>query len=140
MAFLPFVKVKLFGRIPKPYPENPRTLGEHLRKRRMERELLQREAAVELGCCHEAYLHWELDQTAPSARVYPAIITFLGYAPWPEPETLAEMLLAHRRIRGWTTRQAAKDFGVDPGTWERWEAGQLPQQRKHWTKLEQISS
>lgn len=128
MAFLPYWRVKL--RAPKylPYEREPCTLGEHLKKRRLIRNLLQREAAKEMGVCHSTYLQWEGDCTKPAIAFYPKIISFLGYEPWPAPRTLAKALLAERRRRGWSIRRAAESMQVDEGTFARWEAGE----RKPW--------
>jgi hypothetical protein len=66
---------------------------------------------------------WERDEREPAINFYPAIITFLGYEPWPEPQTLAEALLAERRRRGLAVEKVAELTGIDPGTWLRWEGG-----------------
>lgn len=67
---------------------------------------------------------WERDQREPFVHLYPGIIRFLGYEPWPEPATLSAALLAERRRRGWNLAQASDALGVDEGTWRRWEAGE----------------
>ena len=43
----------------KGYPEKPQTLGEHLKKRRRELGLLQREAAERMGISTDTYANWE---------------------------------------------------------------------------------
>jgi DNA-binding XRE family transcriptional regulator len=85
----PFV-IRLRGRIPRPgYPETPRTLGEHLLKRRLDRSTCQKEAAREIGCAAHSLLKWEKGRAAPDVRFWPAIVAFLGYDPRPAAETLA---------------------------------------------------
>lgn len=44
----------------------------------------------------------------PTIRYMPAIIAFLGYNPYPAPQTLPEKLLAARRRLGLTRRQMAE--------------------------------
>jgi DNA-binding XRE family transcriptional regulator len=44
-----------------PYPRAPRTLGEHLKKRRCELGLRQKDAAQLLGVNEFTYLGWEKD-------------------------------------------------------------------------------
>ena len=44
---------------PKDYSETPQTLGEHLKKRRRELGLLQREAGERLGVTNETVANWE---------------------------------------------------------------------------------
>ena len=67
---------------------------------------------------------WKRDARPPFVHAYPKIIQFLGYEPWPSPETLAEALLAERRRRGLSVETSAKIIGIDPGTWLRWERGE----------------
>jgi DNA-binding XRE family transcriptional regulator len=82
----PFV-IRLRGRIPRPagYPETPRTLGDHLKKARLDRGIPQREAAMAIGCNPLTFLHWERGRVAPDVRFWPQIVAFLGYDPRPEP-------------------------------------------------------
>lgn len=49
VAFLPFTPVTLKALRPLPYAREPKTLGEHLRKRRLELGLLQKEVAKRLN-------------------------------------------------------------------------------------------
>jgi len=121
--------------------ENPQTLGEHLKRKRLQSGLLQREVAEVLGACHTAYLNWETNQCEPFVRYYPAIIAFLGYAPWQAATTRQEQLLQFRRVQGWSIRQAAFEAGVDEGTWGRWEKAdqsELPNTfpQPSWVKIE----
>jgi transcriptional regulator with XRE-family HTH domain len=62
--------VRLIAPKPTPYTLQPKTLGEHLKKRRCELGLLQKDVAVRLGICHETYIHWEKDQTKPYTASY----------------------------------------------------------------------
>ena len=56
----------------------------------------------------------------------PGILRFLGYDPYPVPQTLPERMLAKRRAHGWSIADAAKRLGVDEGTWGTWErTGQI---------------
>ena len=142
---MPFIRVRLAGRKRAPYEANPKTLGEHLKKERVERHLLQREVASLIGACPAAYLHWEKDQSEPPVSFYPAIIRFLGYVPWREPESRQERMLQFRRRHGWSMEHAAKQAGVDEGTWGRWEKAdqsELPSifPQPSWTKIEVILS
>lgn len=57
-------------------------------------------------------------------RFYLALIAFLGYEPWSEPETLGERLKAERRRRGLAVSRAAALHGLDEGTWLRRESGE----------------
>ncbi|MBV8799005.1 MAG: helix-turn-helix domain-containing protein, partial [Alphaproteobacteria bacterium] len=82
------------------YAETPETLGQHLRRRRIQAGLLQREVAVQLGAGVYTYLLWERDRTMPRSGYYPAIFDFLGYDPFPAARSLAEEIRAKRRQLG----------------------------------------
>ena len=94
----------------KDYPENPRTLGEHLKKRRRELGLLQREAAERMGIWTETYANWENGKTEPVASQFRPVVEFLGYDTTLPARTLAERLQAKRRELGVTSPKW-------PGTW-----------------------
>ena len=103
------------------------SIGAHLRRVRKARGLKQIEAAALMGVCQHSVVDWEAGWEAgtkvPTDRQYPAIIGFLGYEPWPEPQMLPEQLVAERRRRGLSAKAAAKLIGVDEGTYARWEEG-----------------
>jgi transcriptional regulator with XRE-family HTH domain len=66
---------------PETYPNDLKTLGDHLRRCRIERNLFQREIAVALGVHPLTITNWELNTTTPPMAYIPAIIRFLGYEP-----------------------------------------------------------
>jgi transcriptional regulator with XRE-family HTH domain len=117
--------------IPKPYDFEPKFLGEHVRKRRLEKGQMQKEAATELGVNPWTVLNWEKGHTEPPIGTIPAILQYLGYDPFPEPLNLPEQLLAKRRQEGWSIKVAAKSVGVDPCTWGDWERGQMILYHQH---------
>jgi transcriptional regulator with XRE-family HTH domain len=106
------------------------TLGAQLRRRRHELALDRRAVAKLIGVDEETLRGWEQDERPPLVHAYPAIIKFIGYDPWAQPKTLAEVLLAERRRRGLQIKQAAKALGVDDGTWRHWEHGQWKPTRR----------
>ncbi len=87
----------------------------------MDLQLLQREAAELLGCSKAALLMWEMGRSSPEIRFWPRIVRFLRYDPSPEPQSIAELLLAARRLRGWSQKRLARSLGVDPTSVRRWE-------------------
>ena len=108
---------------PRPYKEAPETLGEHLRKRRIELALLQKDVASRLQVNAWTYLGWEHDRRRPPIRFWPRIIGFLGYDPVPEPQTVGERIRGQRRKLGLSQAEAARLIGVDEGTLRRYERG-----------------
>jgi DNA-binding XRE family transcriptional regulator len=67
----------------KDYSENPQTLGGHLKKRRRELGLFQREVAKRLDVAVETLINWEKDRTKPVAAQFRPVIAFLGYTTHP---------------------------------------------------------
>jgi len=63
------------------YSENPKTLGEHLKKRRRELGLLQRKAAEMLGVSTDTVINWATDKTIPVAAQFRPVVALLGYDP-----------------------------------------------------------
>jgi DNA-binding XRE family transcriptional regulator len=63
------------------YSQNPQSLGEHLKKRRRQLGLLQREAAERMGIQRDTYVNWEKDKTGPVASQFRPVVAFLGYDP-----------------------------------------------------------
>ena len=125
VAFLPWTPVSLKCLKPKEPAVQPRTLGEHFRRRRLERKLTQEQAARLLRVTAWTVFNWEKGRTQPPIESMPALVQFLGYDPSPEPTSLPERLLAKRRAMGWSIRTAAQTVGVDRGAWSDWEQGGL---------------
>jgi transcriptional regulator with XRE-family HTH domain len=105
------------------YSEDPQTLGEHLKKRRRELGLLQRETAGRMGVSAETVANWEKGKTRPATTQFRPVVEFLGYDPMPEPKTLADRLEAKRRATGMTFSEVARHLGWDPGTLTRYLNG-----------------
>jgi transcriptional regulator with XRE-family HTH domain len=131
IALLHFVPIKLESLKLKETDFEPRTLGEHVRRRRLEMKLTQKEVAAQFGVVSWTILNWEKGHTEPPIGSIPGIIRLLGYDPFPGPNTLSEHLLAKRREMGWAIEQAARTLGVDPSTWRNWEGGQTILYRQH---------
>ena len=67
--------------------------------------------------------NWEHGVSTPYFRKLPAIISFLGYNPVPEPTREAERRVWARRSFGLSQREVAGGRGVDPSTLARYEQG-----------------
>jgi transcriptional regulator with XRE-family HTH domain len=122
---LPFCHVSLKGLRPSPkaYPKEIKTLGDHLRKRRLELGLLQRQAAELIGVEVSTLRNWEGQRNTPALPGMPGIITFLGYNPLPEAETISQKLTRYRTAQGISQEKVAKQLGIDESTLARWERG-----------------
>jgi transcriptional regulator with XRE-family HTH domain len=98
-------------------------VADHLRKARLDRGLLQRDVALQIGVAGTTVHNWERSRTAPSIRRIPAIVKFLGYIPYPEPGSFSERLIRCRRELGLSRSGFAKIVSVDESTLARWERG-----------------
>lgn len=123
--------IRLKALKPKETDFEPRTLGQHVRKRRLKLRLTQKQLAERIGVNPWTILNWEKGHTEPPIQSMPAIVRFLGYDPFPEPHSLPESLLAKRRAMGWSIKEAARQLGVDEGTWETWESGITAPKGRH---------
>jgi len=100
-----------------------KTLGDHVRRWRLDLCLLQKDAANRIGADVCSVYNWENGRAAPELQFLPGIIAFLGYDPRPEPSSLAERIVWFREGRGWSQKRFAKILGVDPTALARWERG-----------------
>lgn len=132
---LPFCHVRLSARkVGDPaYPKDLKSLGDHVRKARLDRKLLQQDVAKLLGVDETSVWQWERNRTDPQIYCIPAIYDFLGYAPWEPPDRFAAWLRQARRGLGLSRRKLATRIGVDPTTVDRWErAYGEPNDRSLW--------
>ena len=131
VALLQPVPLRL--KAPKPREDDfePQTLGDHIRRRRLALGLDQKCAASRLGVTIATVSNWEGGRAYPAIGRIPAVLEFLNYDPFPGPSTVPERLLAERRARGWSVREAARQLGVDPTTWGEWERGKTILFRSH---------
>jgi DNA-binding transcriptional regulator YiaG len=60
-------------------PENPITLGEKIRKRRIELGLFQKELALMLEVTEDTLRNWEKDRCQPNGRVRLRLIQILNF-------------------------------------------------------------
>jgi transcriptional regulator with XRE-family HTH domain len=102
-------------------PTELRTIGDHIRRKRLSLKLTQEQVAERLGVTTASIYNWENDDSKPSVEYIPAIIQLLGYNPLPATKTLGERLVRHRVLLGLSQAESAKRLGVDPGTLARWE-------------------
>ncbi len=109
--------------MPAMYPNQINSLGDHIRARRLNLKLLQKQVADQIGVHELTIAGWEGNATVPEVRYMPAIIQFLGYNPIPAASSLADRLASARRALGLSQRKMAGKLGVDPATLMGWEAG-----------------
>ena len=102
----------------------PKTLGEHLRRRRMDLGLRQSDVAARIGVGPQTVNYWENGHFNPEVQFVPNIVAFLGYDPFgPPPDGFPAQLKAARIAAGLTRRQLATRLGAHAGTVAEWERG-----------------
>ena len=102
-----------------------RTLGDHIRAKRLDQGLLQKDVATRIGASPASVNGWEVGTREPGLHFLPAIIAFLGYDPT-EPTIdidIGTRLVRARRVRGLTQESLAASLGMDPSTLAEWESG-----------------
>lgn len=118
--------------------ERPKTLGERLLNKRLEKGLFQKEVAVLLGVSEDAYRFWENGSSYPRIKYFPKIIEFLGYVPFEvdSSSSLSGKITLYRYLHGLTYREFGKLFGVDGSTIRSWELEEFVPSK---TKLNKIN-
>ncbi len=110
--------------VSKAYPSSLKTIGDHIRKRRLDLELTQKRVAEKLGVDEASVWNWESGKTEPLVRQIPAVISFLGYDPFaPDGKSLAGELRRYRVKHGLTQKELARQIGIDPATLSRIQKG-----------------
>ena len=122
-AILPYCKILLKDSRPTPYPNEQRSVGDHLKRRRYELGLRQIDVAKRLSVDEYTICQWENNKTTPAVRYYPRIIEFVGYDPHGVPQCVGEEIAARRRMLGLSRKSLAKKLGLDEATVERFEKG-----------------
>jgi DNA-binding transcriptional regulator YiaG len=108
--------------LPNGYPEQPRTIGEHLKKRRMDLGLYQGQVAELLSVSEDCLCYWENGKNTPQIQFYPAIISFLSYYPFDhETESFGGKIRKYKSEHGLNNEKLAKLLRVDEGTVANWE-------------------
>jgi transcriptional regulator with XRE-family HTH domain len=102
----------------------PRTIGDHIRRRRIDLGLLQAEVAGEIGVTESTVWNWE-HGTEPELIHIPAVLSFLGYVPWAEPEDPVGRLAHFKKLKGLSFRRLGALMGRDPEQLEDWLSGRV---------------
>jgi len=123
------------------YPEKIETLGDLLRKTRLDQGLEIKELQKIIGAFEGSIVNWECQGTQPKIKYLRPIIEFIdSNQPEPiprkkiwelcfsenpaypsHPKSFGEKLRATRMQNFMTIKQAAQELGVNEGTVARWE-------------------
>ena len=105
------------------YPKKLVTLGDHLRKVRLDRGLSQPQTADSLLVNVSAVRSWEANRCQPEVRHIPLILDFIGYNPLPNGPGWPKRLYRARARLGLTQEQMAKQLNVGYFSYHSWERG-----------------
>jgi transcriptional regulator with XRE-family HTH domain len=120
------------------YPTIPKTIGEMIRKRRLDLKLRQLDVAKQIGCDEMTVVNWEKGHHHPRVNHMAGVITFLGFNPFPNCDTVAQRLVNRRKTLGATQKDFACQIGVDPSTLARWERGEREPKGKYAERIGQL--
>ncbi|MGA7159787.1 MAG: helix-turn-helix transcriptional regulator [Bacteroidota bacterium] len=136
---LPFCHIHLSAKIPQKvqYTEPPKTIGDHIKKRRLQLGWGAMQLAALLKVSKDTVYNWEKNRGEPMVHLIPRITQFLGYTPPLFAEqTAGQKIVAYRHVRGMSQRALAIELKVDPGTLGRWERDESLPTGKLKTRLE----
>lgn len=121
------------------YPSSLNTLGDHLRKVRLDRGLSQPQVAKLLKVTPDTVTGWELNRHQPPARLAKGIIRFLGYLPFKDEEvSLGKKLHFARLLSGKTQEQVAIRIGCDESNLRQIELDKRKPGKKILLKIERF--
>ena len=104
------------------YPKTLITIGDHIRKKRLDSKLLQQDVARLIGVTECTVTNWEKHRTEPMLWVMPKIIEFLGYKPdLFITHSIGQRIKVYRLLHGITQEELARQSRIDPATLGRWE-------------------
>jgi DNA-binding transcriptional regulator YiaG len=124
MVALPFYPYRTVLKKPHTtsYVHTPQTLGEHIKKKRIENDQLQKDVAPLLGISEAALIDWEHNHSQPRVGYYPKIIAYLGYYPFEhDMSTISGHIIKMRYCNGWSRGHLAVLVGVDTTAVLGWE-------------------
>lgn len=111
---------------PKGYPSKLDTIGEHIRKKRIDMGLLQQDVAKTIGVCKQTIGYWERGIFNPEIIHIPNIIEFLGYIPFEcNYNDPIERLKHFKLINGMSYERLGKVMGRDPEQLTDWLSGKI---------------
>jgi transcriptional regulator with XRE-family HTH domain len=107
--------------LPAGYPREPKTLGEHLRKWRLDRGLRQRDVADTLGVQEQAVTLWERNRRKPRLKSLAKLHELIGTEPPDLGGSVGQRLRSQRIRLGWTQEDLARKLGVSQKLLRSWE-------------------
>ena len=104
--------------LPRFYPQKIETIGDHLRAKRLDLGLRQKDLANQLQACHATIKNWEKNYTEPRPHHVPIICDFRGYCPLIDKSVdhFGHQLRNYRIfMAGKSIFDLASEIGIDEG-------------------------
>jgi transcriptional regulator with XRE-family HTH domain len=122
---LPFYEMKLSAIKPGKYvnPNDTKTFGGQIRKRRLALGLRQKDLASQMGVTKETVRAWEKNRAEPCFDHLPKVAEFINQPPELLSQSWGEKLIAIRRRHGLSIVLMARYLKVDPTSLVAWEHG-----------------
>ena len=123
--------------LPKGYPLSPQTIGEHIRKRRLDLGLKQKDVAEIIGVTESTIWNWEHGR-APELRYIPKIIDFLGYVPFevPKGDDPLSRLKRFKFLSGLSYKQLGELMEIDETQLGEWLKGRHRPSKGNLSRIE----
>lgn len=102
-------------------PTELNTVGDHIRKKRLDLKMLQREVGERIGVGETSVFTWEANRSQPDLKYMPAVIRFLGYSPLPAAKGWGKRLVWQRTALGLSQKEAA--LKISP--WLSWSSRKM---------------
>lgn len=110
--------------IPRDDIQTPRTIGEHLRKKRIHSGLSQAKLAEILQVSTDCITYWENNRSNPQISYYPRIHHFLGFSTVNFNEAkFCDFIKSYRRKNGISCKELGLLLKVAASTVRAWERG-----------------
>lgn len=121
------------------YPKSIKSLGDHLRAKRIEKGLLQADVAYILEVSVETITNWENNLSFPKIKYSAKISQFLGYNPFTfKSKTLGDKIKIYRHRHGLSHKCMGSLLGVNASTIGSWENNEHIPQKEFQKKLNKI--
>jgi transcriptional regulator with XRE-family HTH domain len=116
--------------------KEPITLGDHLRRRRFELGLYQKDVAIQIGVTTSTIWNWENNWSSITLSCMPKVIELLGYNPIPCPDGLMGKLAWYKQVNGLSLEQLGANMGRDPEQLADWLSGRHKPCRRNREEIE----
>jgi len=94
------IEIPLQIQLPEELVNEPVTLGDYLRRRRLELGLYQKDVALQIGVTASTIWNWENGWSSITLGCMPKVIKFLGYNPISCPDDLMGRLAWYKQVNG----------------------------------------